>query len=257
MRRVAVLLLLGAGPVATAAWADPVAVAPSPFGECDAALAAAARLPGRAPDKLVPTIARVESGRLDAATGKVRPWPWTINVEGVGYFFDSKAEVISAVQALQAKGKRSIDVGCMQVNLMHHPKAFADLDEAFDPAANARYAVRFLSGLYQQTKDWPLATAWYHSATPEHGEEYQRLVFGRVMTPMGAGPAGGAKAAAPNLAFPSTESRYGAMPPATYNFAAFGPARPATVMFGGVPMLNIGTPLVPATDPAARRHKKK
>ena len=40
----------------------------------------------------------------------------------------------------------------MQVNLMHHPNAFADLDEAFDPAANARYAVTFLSALYQQTQ---------------------------------------------------------------------------------------------------------
>ena len=54
------------------------------------------------------------------------------------------------------------------------------LDQAFDPAANARYAIRFLSALYQQTKDWNLATAWYHSQDPERGEEYQRLVFGRV-----------------------------------------------------------------------------
>ena len=250
------LLMLG-GLAAAPAWADTaVAPPPSPYAECDAAIGAAAKLPGRVPSQLLPAIARVESGRLDPATGKVRAWPWTINVDGVGSFFNSKEEVIAAVQALQAKGKRSIDVGCMQVNLLHHPKAFADLQEAFDPAANARYAVRFLTGLYQQTRDWPLATAWYHSSTPEFGEQYQRLVFGRVMTPMGAGTPGAGKAAGPYGVWPPPGTRFGAIPPASYSFGAFGPAKPAPQMFGGVPMLNIGTPL-PVTPGATAPHRRR
>ena len=248
-------LLLLAGLVSSPALADPLVdpvvaapVAVSPYVECDAAIVAAAKLLGKAPDKLLPSIARVESGRLDASTGRVRAWPWTINVDGVGYFFDTKPEVIAAVQALQAKGKRSIDVGCMQVNLMHHPKAFADLDAAFDPATNARYAVKFLTSLYQKTRDWPLATAWYHSSTPEFGEQYQRLVFGRVMTPMGAGPgaaSGGAKAAGPYGIWPPSGVRFGAMPPASFSFGAFAPAKSTSNMFGGVPMLGLGTQLAP------------
>ena len=253
-RRATLLLLsaLGAAPCPSAAWADKIAapkagnavygpVALSPAAQCDFAITAAAKFPGRAPEKLLPSIARVESGRLDPASGKVRPWPWTINVEGVGYFFESKAEVIAAVQSLQGKGKRSIDVGCMQVNLMHHPKAFADLDEAFDPGANARYAVKFLNTLYQQTRDWGLATAWYHSSTPEFGEEYQRLVFGRVVTPMGAGTTvtGGVKSAVIET-WPPAGTRFAAMPPASFNFGAFAPAKPATIMFGGIPMMNTG-----------------
>lgn len=238
------LYLLG-GLAAMPAWADPIAQSPiaqpaSPYAECDAAIGAAAKLPGKLPDKLLTSIARVESGRLDAATGKVRPWPWTINVEGVGFFFDSKAQVVAAVQALQAKGKRSIDVGCMQVNLMHHPKAFASLDEAFDPPANARYAVKFLTSLYAQTRDWPLATAWYHSSTPEFGEQYQRLVFGRVITPMGAG--GGSKAYGPYGVWPPAGVRFGAIPPASFTFGAFAPARPAMATFGGIPVLRLGGP---------------
>ncbi len=243
-------LVLLAGLVSSPALADPVVapaslpapVAISPYAECDAAIASAAKLPGRAPDKLLPSIARVESGRLDASTGRVRAWPWTINVDGVGYFFESKPEVIAAVQALQAKGKRSIDVGCMQVNLMHHPTAFADLDAAFDPGTNARYAVKFLTALYQQTRDWPLATAWYHSSTPEFGEQYQRLVFGRVMTPMGASSTatGGVKANGPYGIWPPSNVRFAAMPPASFNFGAFAPAKPAPSMFGGIQMLGIG-----------------
>jgi hypothetical protein len=257
-------LLMLAGLVSTPAWADAIVAPTSPFAECDQAIGAAAKSASgtvgranRVPDKLLPSIARVESGRLDAASGKVRPWPWTINVDGVGYFFDSKPEVIAAVQALQAKGKRSIDVGCMQVNLMHHPKAFADLEEAFDPGTNARYAVKFLTGLYQQTRDWPLATAWYHSSTPEFGEEYQRLVFGRVMTPMGAtGTTGGVKANGPYGVWPPAGTRFGAIPPMNFSFGAFAPATAAPAMFGGVPMLSIGAPASFTTAPSTPPRKK-
>ena len=223
---------------------------PSPFAQCDAAIEAAAKLPGRVPDKLLPSIARVESGRLDSATGRVRPWPWTINVEGTGYFYDTKEQVIAAVQALQAKGKRSIDVGCMQVNLMHHPTAFAGLEEAFDPVANARYAVRFLVSLYAMTKDWPLATAYYHSSTPDLGEEYQRLVFGRVMTPMG-----GTKANGPYGIWPPPGERYGAIPPLSFTYGVFAPQAPARAMFGGIPVLQIGS--FPSFTPAKPFGAKK
>ncbi len=74
---------------------------------------------------------------------------------------------------------RSIDVGCMQVNLMYHPNAFASLDEAFDPSANAQYAARFLNALYGASGSWVQATAAYHSETPAIGADYQRRVMAR------------------------------------------------------------------------------
>lgn len=107
----------------------------------------------------------------------MQPWPWTINAEGQGSFYDTKAQAIAAVRALQARGVRSIDVGCMQVNLMHHPDAFPDLETAFDPTANARYAARFLNQLHGQSGDWPRAVALYHSATPDLAADYQRKVL--------------------------------------------------------------------------------
>ena len=91
-------------------------------------------------------------------------------------FFDSKAEAITAVRSLQASGVRSIDVGCMQVNLMHHPDAFASLDEAFDPMRNALYAGRFLGSLYQRSSNWIVAAGWYHSATTELAADYIKRV---------------------------------------------------------------------------------
>ena len=43
--------------------------------------------------------------------------------------------------------------------------------------ANAAYAARFLQQLYAQTNAWPLATAAYHSFTPDLGADYARKVL--------------------------------------------------------------------------------
>jgi hypothetical protein len=125
---------------------------------------------------LLAAIARVESGRRDPATGAVEPWPWTINAEGRGSFFPDKAAAIAAVRSLQAQGVRSIDIGCMQINLRYHPNAFASLEEAFDPLANARYAARFLNELKSTRADWMAAAAAYHSQTPEYAEPYRARI---------------------------------------------------------------------------------
>jgi hypothetical protein len=78
---------------------------------------------------------------------------------------------------LQAQGVRSIDVGCMQINLMHHPDAFTSLGQAFEPAANTAYAVRFLNMLYRRTGSWSKSIAAYHSETPQIAVDYQRRVL--------------------------------------------------------------------------------
>jgi len=143
---------------------------------CRAAVDAAERGSG-IPPHLLAAISRVESGRRDPDTGALRPWPWTVNAEGQGYFYESKAAAVAAVRAMQAQGMRSIDVGCMQVNLMHHPNAFASLEMAFEPRANAAYAAQFLKALFAQTGDWTRAAALYHSATPDLGSDYQRKVL--------------------------------------------------------------------------------
>jgi hypothetical protein len=92
------------------------------------------------PTGLLRAIGRVESGRRDPATGAFAPWPFTINANGQGRFFDDAASATAAVRSLQAAGTSSIDVGCFQVNLMHHPLAFVRLEDGFDPATNAAYA---------------------------------------------------------------------------------------------------------------------
>jgi hypothetical protein len=173
--------LLGAGQLAPARAAPLVAMPmplvsmPTPVASCRTAIAAAEQA-GAIPPLLMAAIGKVESGRRDPATGVVAPWPWTINADGQGTYYDSKTQAIAAVRALQARGVQSIDVGCMQINLMHHPNAFASLDQAFDPSANATYAAHFLNELHAQTNDWLRAAGQYHSSTPGLGAAYQTEV---------------------------------------------------------------------------------
>jgi len=128
------------------------------------------------PNGLLHAISKVESGRKDD-TGRIVAWPWTVNAAGQGYYFPTKEAAIVAVQNMQAKGTQSIDVGCMQVNLYHHPHAFQSLNDAFDPLKNVAYAARFLKGLKNEHFSWATAVAYYHSTNPIHHVPYRKNVL--------------------------------------------------------------------------------
>ena len=146
-----------------------------PIHACRGAIARAEGGAG-IPAGLLQAIGQVESGRRNPDTGARGPWPWTVNAEGRGQFFPSRQAAIAAVQELQARGVRVIDVGCMQVNLHHHARAFASLEDAFEPEANARYAARFLGQLFTARPDWMVDAGHYHSHTPDLAEAYRERV---------------------------------------------------------------------------------
>lgn len=143
---------------------------------CSEAVAEAERRAG-IPRLLLQSIALAESGRWDAAQGATVAWPWTMNAEGRGQFFPSRSAAIATVKGLRRGGMESIDVGCMQINLRHHPDAFGSIEEAFDPRANAEYAARFLRDLYEETGSWSAAVGRYHSATPQYAVPYRARVL--------------------------------------------------------------------------------
>lgn len=127
----------------------------------------------RIPLHLLQAISYVESGRWDAKSKSHHAWPWTVMAEGKGRYFPNKAAAIAEVMALQAKGIKNIDVGCMQINLHYHPQAFADLEEAFTPNANVAYAARFLKKLRQEMRSWTMAVGRYHSANDRLASPYR------------------------------------------------------------------------------------
>lgn len=122
---------------------------------------------------LLSTITNVESGRWNQKSQRNKAWPWTVNAQGKGRFFETKQQAIAEVKRLQAQGVKSIDVGCMQINLAYHPDAFVDLEEAFNPYKNMEYGAKFLKKLYKQKgNDWNKAATAYHSSLPRKAQKY-------------------------------------------------------------------------------------
>ncbi|MDE8346099.1 MAG: hypothetical protein POH28_08010 [Acidocella sp.] len=165
------------------------AVADAPPLGCVAA-GRAAEMAAGLPANLLISIGMVESGRADPLTGRVRPWPWTVNADGQGAYFNTRQDAEAFVRLAESSGARDVDVGCFQVSLQSHRDAFANLDEAFDPVANANYAARFLLTLKAQTGSWDAAIADYHSSTPDLGLPYQRRVLA-AWRGLGDAPPGG------------------------------------------------------------------
>ena len=129
------------------------------------------------PVRLLTAVALVESRHVDPTASGTVPWPWTIDVAGRSVFFSTKDEAVAAVRTLQSGGIRSIDVGCMQINLLFHPSAFASVEQAFDPDSNVRYGALFLSTLFRRLGSWNKAVAAYHSQTATLGAAYQTQVM--------------------------------------------------------------------------------
>ena len=173
------------------AWAEPGFARAEPVsavggGLCEIAGAAAEQAHGLPPGLLV-AIGRVESGRWDGVRERMAPWPWTINTAGRGQWFETVDEAMRAVRVLMEGGARSIDVGCFQINMLHHPHAFQTLEQGFDPMANAAYAARFLTGLQTRTGSWEGAVAAYHSSDSTRGLAYRQQVFAAWLSAGGPG----------------------------------------------------------------------
>jgi len=123
--------------------------------------------------ELLQTIASVESGRWVESAGKRIAWPWTIQANGKGHYYKTKAEAIAAVKALQQRGINNIDIGCMQINMKYHGQAFKNIEEAFEPEKNVAYSAKFLRKMYQKNGSWQKTAMQYHSKNHGKGMVYK------------------------------------------------------------------------------------
>ncbi len=178
-----------AGFLACAQPTHPVWAAASPGLLCDHAAALASQATG-VPIDILLAISRVESGRRQ--DGSFGPWPWTINADGKGAFFETKTDAVAAATAHLTDGTGTFDAGCFQLNYRYHGDGFATFDDMFDPEKNADYAARFLVTLYDEKGNWADAVAAYHSRTPDLGATY----LNQVKAVLGGPNAGDPQAAA-------------------------------------------------------------
>lgn len=130
----------------------------------------------RIPRQLLAAISIAESGRYSRQHQKTFPWPWTVRSGKFRRYLPNREKAIEVVKRLQAKGVKNIDIGCMQVNLAYHPKAFSNLRLAFNPTDNVDYAAKFLTRLHKKKRSWALAVGHYHSAKRTKRIPYWRRV---------------------------------------------------------------------------------
>lgn len=163
----------------------------APEALCDAAARTVARETG-VPLAVLRAITRTETGR--GRGGTLQPWPWTVNMQGAGHWFDSRAEALAYATRRYGEGARSFDIGCFQINYRWHGQHFASIDAMFDPVTNGRYAASFLQDLFDELGDWTLAAGAFHSRNETHAAGYrQRFAEIRASLPAdnGGGPGPG------------------------------------------------------------------
>ena len=170
------LLPATAGAVASATGSPPALCV-------DAARAAAARYD--IPARMMLAITLVETRRQ--VSGVSGPWPWTLNIEGEGFWYETRAGALARAQREIAGGRLSVDLGCFQLNYRWHGENFETLDDMLEPSIAADYAARFLRRLFDETGDWMRAAGLYHSRTPELARRYRGLV-GRTLASLDRAP---------------------------------------------------------------------
>ncbi len=151
---------------------------------CEVAATRAAQV-ANMPVDVMRALTLVETGR--SRGGAFRPWPWTINLEGKGYWFDTRAEAEAFARESLAAGARSFDVGCFQINYRWHGQAFASVEQMFGPQENAAYAARFMGKLFAEGGTWEWAAGAYHSRRETLAAGY-RARFTRILAGLGSVP---------------------------------------------------------------------
>ena len=72
-------------------------------------------------------------------------------------YFDNKLETIEYLKS-NINLKKSIDVGCMQINTKYHLKNFKDLSHLVEPEENVKYAaiifLNFIKNINRGTKQF-------------------------------------------------------------------------------------------------------
>ena len=177
----AMIVLWGCGLMWGSAVASAPSLDPSQTRLCHQAIARASAQIGVPRDVLL-AISLTETGKKIG--GRVNPWPWTVNMEGAGLWFATQQEALAYTQGNFARGARSFDIGCFQINYRWHHENFRSISDMFDPQINATYAAKYLKSLYEETGTWSKAAGFYHSRTPEYSNRYQAR-FNQYMASIG------------------------------------------------------------------------
>lgn len=120
---------------------------------------------------------RIPRGLLNAIVGVESGFnPTAINIEGKTVTINDKSEAIKIIKNAVNQGVTNIDVGIAQINYRWHKGNFKNIEEMINPTTNIEYAAKLLSSLFKHHGTWHKAIRHYHSANPNHHNQYSRKV---------------------------------------------------------------------------------
>lgn len=136
------------------------------------------------------SIALQESGKSNQ--DKYLPWPWTLNIDEKGYYFDTQEQaeiaLLTAMDLAKQQGRIGrVAVGIGQIYMPSHAKQFESPIQALDPTRNLNYAAELLAIHYADTvkegsPDWWIAVGRYHSPSNQQlARNYSQLVFKKCL----------------------------------------------------------------------------
>lgn len=137
------------------------------------------------PSSVLYAMALTESGVT--RQGERIPWPWTLNIEGEAYRYETRQAMFEGLMAALQAGRTRVDIGPMQVNWFWHYDIAGSPWTITDPVVNLKIGAGILKGHYLDTGDWWSAVGRYHrpAQTPKHQAAAQRYA-GRVRKAMAA-----------------------------------------------------------------------
>lgn len=119
------------------------------------------------PDVVLYAVALQESGI--SLRGRIIPWPWTLNIAGAPYYYQTRAQACIALhKALLRMAPTRIDAGLTQLNLGYQQRHYRQPCELLDPYRNLAIAASILKDQHRPDESWLAAAGRYHR--PAGGE---------------------------------------------------------------------------------------
>lgn len=129
-------------------------------------------------------VALTESGRLYQS--QHRPWPWTLNIKGESYYFDSLSQAEGKLKNTLKKTSL-VDIGLMQINWHWHSNRLQTVYSALNPINNLATGAAILAEQYRVCGNWPEAVGRYHSPgktreAKQRAKSYRLRVHKQIQT---------------------------------------------------------------------------
>ncbi|MBS4049379.1 MAG: transglycosylase SLT domain-containing protein [Alphaproteobacteria bacterium] len=110
--------------------------------------------------------------------------PYAFNTEGTPRRFNIKSQAAIYLRRM-IEEKRSVDVGCMQMNIRWHLQRFERPEDMLDPLANMRAAQLYLNELRRQCGDWECAAGAFHNMRDPAANRRYRCKLASELNPQG------------------------------------------------------------------------